>query len=367
MASALPLLLLIVAQHASLDELVRARAERAAAGDIVAADRILGTLLASRSEEEPASGRWRNLPLASWSLVQEARIALASGEPSRVSRAVFLAEAAAKLSPDLPATHATLLSAYLAHPPATSSMIAGAAISMVGAMFGGVPLANLIADLVAGVIAAILALALAQIVKHGRLVGWWLLLFALAPPLLELGVLTSACLVLAATYTYASVGARRAAVVAWCGCAFLPFLIEGSLAWTLKLDAAAHEALVRSLLAPFAGALPSWSIAVIAAACAAIAVAKSSPAPAARARATPALLAIVPGASDLAGDRPLRGALLFAAFSTTLAAIWWLDGLLPDPNPLGVDLPGPIPKLFAAAASIAILVLLSTQRPRAWR
>lgn len=364
MASALTLLLLVVAQPAPIDDLIRARAERAAAGDLVAADRILVELEAAALRE---SGDREDLTLASWSLLQEARIGLTIGSPEKIERAVFLASAAARLAPDLPAAHATVLSAQLARRPIEFSSLAGAAVSLLFSMFGGVPLANALADGAIGLIAAILAFSIAQLIKHGRAVGPWMALFALAPPLLELGVLIAASLVLAATYAHAGAQARRVSVIAWSLAAILPAAIERALAWTLHLDPSAHDALARSVLAPLSGALPAWSIAVITAAAAAIAVLAGPTAPEDRAPRTPLVLSILPGAADLAGDRPLRGAALFAAFAATLAAIYWLDGLLPDPRALGGALPGPIPKLFAAGAMITVLVFLSTQRPRAWR
>jgi hypothetical protein len=354
------LLLLAVAQAPSTDALIRARAERSAAGDSFAADRILAELEAARGTQ--------SLPLASWSLIQDAKIALAQG---RTERAVFLAEAATRLSPDLPASHATLLSAYFAYPPATMPMLVRAAFALFCSMFAGTPLANLFLYAALGMSAAIVTFALVQLAKHARATGWWLIPFAVVPPLFELGAVTSVVIVLAATHAYAHPHARRASFAALLFCGVGAYAVELALQTTLHLEPSAHDTLVRALITPMIGVLPPWGPAVLASLaalyCAWIAYAGDDAVGKIDGKNTsltpPAALAIIPGANDLLTHRPLRGFALFAVFATSLAAIYWLEGLLPDPAALGTVLFGAIPKLFVAGNTIVVLILISTERP----
>jgi hypothetical protein len=353
-AAVLVLFVLPGSPESELEDLLRIHAERASAGDVAAANRALEEL-----EKKQRSYGMKNLPFASAFLMHEAKVAHASDDP----HALFLAEAAVKLSPDLSAAHALLLQLNFENRSSTFRQRAAIAADYLRAIFATrAPFANLLAYAGLAAFATLLLFVLIQLIKYTKLIGLWLPLLMAAPPALNLGVATSAVLVLSAVFAVQSRRERHLTLLAFLFAAGGTVAIDLAVAWALELDDASNVSLARQLAAPFAGQLPAWAMALIAA-LAALAANFRGPLLAAS---TPpkrrAYFAVIPGLNDMIADRPLIGAILFFIFCTALAAIYWLEGVVPNPDAVGVELPWILTKLFLAANTIVVLILISTRR-----
>lgn len=338
-----------------LEVLIRARAEHASAGDLAGADRLLAELEQKRNEVGA-----KNVPLASAHLIHEAKMALVDRQPER---AIELARAAVRLSPDLPATHAMLLRAARAG----GDSGVGAMFELAACFFAGGDasrdlLANLLAYAGIGLLFTLVLFTVIQLMKYGERAGWWLPVVAVFPPALDLGVLISLGVVLAGVHAYQSRRERRATRLFLALAVLAPFALE--LAERFLFDPELQ------LARPLTGTLPSWTVALVIAVAGIVGAlikrpAKPADAPSSRLR--HALLAPIPGVNHMIDDRPLKGAILSSAFAGALAAIYWLDGVVPNVYALGVDVPGPMIKVIFNANLIVLLVFISTRKMAAWR
>jgi tetratricopeptide (TPR) repeat protein len=205
-----------VVTEEDLKNAIEARARALRSGDQTVADAELQTMMDVRQQL-----RARNVVVASASLIHEASEALSIG---RLDRAIDLAEAASKLSPDLPAGHWLRFRLYLKRNWAQFDKISASLADLFSAKVGCfrnlvVLISNTLGILSLAVLATIIGFTLIQAFKYLRysahdlvrvLPSWFgagegvmLLIIAIATPLVfGFGVAPSLVIALGVIYAY---------------------------------------------------------------------------------------------------------------------------------------------------------------------
>lgn len=222
-----------------LRDRIEARARFLRSGDTASADAELAFIIEARQQLGV-----RNVVVASAALIHEANQAAGLGQPTR---ALELAEASARLSPDLDAAHWARAKLYFGSSWTAVDLIFGALYDVVHAKIGRFKNSVSLLTNVAAVIGLALFFSLAvfaavQLFKYARyaafdisrlLPSWFgtgevimLLLMAIAAPLVfRFGGALTVALGLGVVYAYQSQRERRVSVAAWVLLAISPLMI----------------------------------------------------------------------------------------------------------------------------------------------